>query len=97
MSSLEDIVASLELTTSTGDGGGFLCRFGMLVIVICSVCCFRCAVNADADSEDERCLCCDDTMLADQQEQSRLEATAAHQPVCRETRSAGPDSKYTDR
>lgn len=33
VSSLEDIVASLELTTSPGDGLGFFRPFGMLEIV----------------------------------------------------------------
>jgi len=93
----EDIVCSLELTTSDGDGSGLLRFFGMLEIVMRSVCRFRCAVNADADSEDERCLCCDDTVLANQKEQSRLEATASHRPFRRETRSGEPESKYADR
>jgi hypothetical protein len=96
VSSPEDIVCSLELTTSGGDGSGLLRFFVMLEISMRSVCRFRCAVNVDEDSEDERYLCCDDIVLADQKEQSRLEATASHRPVRRETRSGEPESKYTD-
>ena len=54
MSSPEDIVCSLELTTSGGDGSGLLRFFVMLEISMRSVCRFRCAVNVDEDSEDEK-------------------------------------------
>jgi len=97
----EESVSSLKLTTSSGDESGLVRFFGMLEIVMRSVCRFRCAVNADADadacSEEERCLCCDDTVLADQQEQGRLEVSAAHQPAGCVIRSGEPKSRHTDR